>query len=54
LYNKKYNTEGLDEEDDEFEITERTINKTDLKDADKFFQNVKEFNAEGGLTSIFH
>jgi hypothetical protein len=25
LYNKKYNTEGLDEEDDEFEITERTI-----------------------------
>jgi hypothetical protein len=39
LYNKKYNTEGLDEDDDEFEITERTINiKTDLKDADKFFK----------------
>lgn len=50
LYNKKYNTEGLDEEDDEFEITERTINiKTDLKGADAFFQKRKEeFNAEGG------
>jgi hypothetical protein len=50
LYNKKYNIEGLDEDDDEYEILERGINsKTDLKGADAFFQKRKEeFNAEGG------
>ena len=50
LYNKKYNTENLDEEDDEDEILEKGINvKSDLKRANEFFDKRKEeFNAVGG------
>lgn len=50
LYNKRYNTEGLDEEDDEDEILERGINtKTDLQKANEFFAKRKEeFNVVGG------
>jgi hypothetical protein len=50
LYNKKYNTNDLDEDDDEDEILEKGINvKSDLKRANEFLeQRKKEFNAEGG------
>jgi hypothetical protein len=50
LYNKKYNIEGLDEEDDEDEILERGINvKADLRKANEFFEQRKqEFSAVGG------
>lgn len=50
LYNKKYNTEGLDEEDDEDEILERGINvKTDLEKANAFLEKRKEeFKSVGG------
>jgi hypothetical protein len=50
LYNKKYNIEGLDEEDDENEILERGINvKADLRKANEFFEKRKqEFNVVGG------
>ena len=50
LYNKKYNVEGLDEEDDEDEILERGINvKTDLTKANAFLEKRKEeFKSVGG------
>jgi hypothetical protein len=50
LYDKNYNTEGLDEEDDEDEILDRQIaTKNDLKKATEFFNKRKEeFNAVGG------
>lgn len=50
LYNKKYNTDELDEFDDEDEILEKGINvKSDLKKANAFFEQRKEeFNAVGG------
>lgn len=50
LYNKKYNIEGLDEDDDDDEIIERGINtKTDLTKANEFLEKRKEeFNAVGG------
>lgn len=50
LYNKKYNTDELDEEDDEDEILEKGINvKSDLKKANAFFEQRKEeFSAVGG------
>lgn len=50
LYNKKYNTDGLDEEDDEDEILERGINvKTDLTKANAFLEKRKEeFQSVGG------
>lgn len=50
LYNKRYNTDGLDEEDDEDEITDREINTTtDLRRADEFLQKRKEeFMADRG------
>jgi hypothetical protein len=50
IYDKKYNTEGLDPEDDENEILDRGINtKTDSKLADEFFAKRKEeFNSVGG------
>lgn len=50
LYNKKYNTEDLDEFDDEDEILEKGINvKADLKKANAFFEQRKEeFSAVGG------
>ncbi len=50
LYNKKYNIDGLDEEDDEDEILERGINvKSDLRKANEFLEQRKqEFNAVGG------
>lgn len=50
LYNKKYNTDNLDEEDDEDEILEKGINvKSDLKRANEFFDKRKEeFSAVGG------
>jgi len=49
-YDKNYSTEGLDEEDDEDEILDRGMNRTDdLKKADAFFEQRKEeFNAVGG------
>lgn len=50
LYNKKYNTEGLDEEFDEDELIEKGINvKSDLRKANEFLEQRKlEFNANGG------
>lgn len=50
LFNKRYNIEGLDEDIDEDEITERIINtKTDLSKADAFLEQRKEeFKAVGG------
>lgn len=50
LYDKKYSVEDLDEEDDEDEILDKKINvKTDLKEADAFFEKRKqEFSAERG------
>lgn len=50
LYNKRYNTEGLDEEDDEDEFLEKGINtKTDIQKAFEFFGKRKEeFNVVGG------
>ena len=50
LFDKNYNTEGLDEEDDEDEILDRQIAiRTDLKRATEFFDKRKEeFNAVGG------
>jgi len=49
-FNKLYNTEGLDEEDDEDEITEKGINvKTDLVKANDFLSKRKEeFSSAGG------
>jgi hypothetical protein len=50
LYDKNYNTENLDEEDDEDEILDKGINvKADLKKALSFFdQRKQEFSAVGG------
>jgi hypothetical protein len=50
LYDKNYNTENLDEEDDEDEILDKGINvKADLKKALSFFEQRKEeFSAVGG------
>ena len=50
LYNKKYNTNELDEYDDEDEILEKGINvKSDLKKANAFFEQRKEeFRSVGG------
>lgn len=50
LFDKNYNTEGLDEEDDQDEILDRQIAiKSDLKKATEFFNKRKEeFNAVGG------
>ncbi len=50
LYDKNYNTENLDEEDDEDEILDKGINvKADLKKALSFFdQRKEEFSAVGG------
>lgn len=50
LYNKKYNTNDLDEDIDEDEILEKGINvKADLRKADAFFEQRKqEFNAVRG------
>ena len=50
LYDKNYNTENLDEEDDEDEILDKGINvKADLKKALLFFdQRKEEFSAVGG------
>lgn len=50
LYDKNYNIEGLDEEDEEDEILDKGINvKADLKKALSFFEQRKEeFSAVGG------
>jgi len=50
IYDKKYNIEGLDQEDDEDEILDRGINtKTDLQKANEFFAKRKEeWNVVGG------
>ena len=50
LYDKNYNIENLDEEDDEDEILDKGINvKADLKKALSFFdQRKEEFSAVGG------
>lgn len=50
LYNKKYNTEGLDEEFDEDELLEKGINvKSDLRKANEFLEQRKlEYNEVGG------
>jgi len=50
LFNKKYNVDGLDEEEDEDEIFDKGINaKTDLQKAYEFFDKRKEeFKSVGG------
>lgn len=50
LYNKNYNIDGLDEEDDENEIFDKQINvKTDLRKANEFLEARKqEFSSAGG------
>ena len=50
LYNKKYNTDELDEEFDEDEILEKSINvKTDLRKANEFLEARKqEYSVVGG------